>query len=195
MTPVIRKCECLANLNDAVRGNISGQDKLSLEAYVQAVYFERIIAYANIRLDVMTGGQYALKRKQTGSSKSAKCGLDLEITDYFNGTVRDVGSLSGGESFKASLALALGLADEIQSRTGGVKLDTMFIDEGFGSLDEASLDQAMEALAQLGGTNRLVGIISHVSELKRRIDKKIIVTKTKPAGENDSYGTEVKIEV
>lgn len=195
IAPVIKKCECLANLNDAVRGNISGQDKLSLEAYVQAVYFERIIAYANMRLDVMTGGQYALKRKQTGSSKSAKCGLDLEITDYFNGTVRDVGSLSGGESFKASLALALGLADEIQSRTGGVKLDTMFIDEGFGSLDESSLDQAMEALAQLGGTNRLVGIISHVSELKRRIDKKIIVTKTKPAGENDSYGTEVKITV
>lgn len=195
MGSAIRKYECLTNLNDAVRGNISGQDKLSLEAYVQAVYFERIIAFANLRLDVMTGGQYALRRRQTGSSKSTKCGLDLEITDYFNGTVRDVGSLSGGESFKASLALALGLADEIQSRTGGVRLDTMFIDEGFGSLDETSLDQAMEALAQLSGSNRLVGIISHVSELKRRIDKKIIVTKTKPAGENDSYGTEVKIEV
>lgn len=195
IVPLIRKCECLSNLNDAVRGNISGQDKLSLEAYVQAVYFERIIIHANYRLDVMTGGQYALRRRQTASSKSAKCGLDLEIIDYFNGTARDVGSLSGGESFKASLALALGLADEIQSRTGGVRLDTMFIDEGFGSLDGTSLDQAMEALAQLSGSNRLVGIISHVEELKRRIDKKIIVTKAKPSDADASYGTEVKIEV
>lgn len=193
--PLLRKCECLANLNDAVRGNITGQDKLSLEAYVQAVYFERIINFANLRLNIMTGGQYALRRKQTGSSKSAKCGLDLEITDYFNGTVRDVGSLSGGESFKASLALALGLADEIQSRAGGAKLDTMFIDEGFGSLDETSLDQAMEALAQLSGSNRLVGIISHVSELKRRIDKQIIVTKAKPAEGDEYFGTSVKIIV
>ncbi len=193
--PLIKKCECLASLNGAVRGTITGQDKLSLEAYVQAVYFERIISYANLRLNVMTGGQYALKRKQSGASKAAKCGLDLEITDYFNGTVRDVGSLSGGESFKASLALALGLADEIQSRTGGVRLDTMFIDEGFGSLDETSLDQAMEALAQLSGSNRLVGIISHVSELKRRIDKQITVRKIKPSEDGEAYGTEVKIIV
>lgn len=192
---ISEKCRHLSELNEAVGGNITGQNRLTLEAYVQAVYFERIIRHANMRLDVMSGGQYSLKRKQTGSSMAAKCGLDLEIHDHFNGTCRDVGSLSGGESFKASLALALGLADEIQSRTGGVKLDTMFIDEGFGSLDGTSLDQAMEALSELGGSNRLVGIISHVEELKRRIDKKIIVTKTKPAGENDSYGTEVRIEV
>ncbi len=190
-----QKCRHLSELNEAVGGNITGQNRLTLEAYVQAVYFERIISHANMRLNVMSGGQYSLKRKQTGSSMAAKCGLDLEIHDHFNGTCRDVGSLSGGESFKASLALALGLADEIQSRTGGVKLDTMFIDEGFGSLDGTSLDQAMEALSELSGSSRLVGIISHVEELKRRIDKKIIVTKTKPAGENDSYGTEVKIEV
>jgi len=189
------KCRHLSELNEAVGGNITGQNRLTLEAYVQAVYFERIISHANMRLDVMSGGQYSLKRKQTGSSMAAKCGLDLEIHDHFNGTCRDVGSLSGGESFKASLALALGLADEIQSRTGGVKLDTMFIDEGFGSLDGTSLDQAMEALSELSGSNRLVGIISHVEELKRRIDKKIIVTKTKPSGEDDSYGTEVRIEV
>lgn len=192
---ISEKCRHLSELNEAVGGNITGQNRLTLEAYVQSVYFERIIRHANMRLDVMSGGQYSLKRKQTGSSMAAKCGLDLEIHDHFNGTCRDVGSLSGGESFKASLALALGLADEIQSRTGGVKLDTMFIDEGFGSLDGTSLDQAMEALSELGGSNRLVGIISHVEELKRRIDKKIIVTKTKPAGENDSYGTEVRIEV
>ncbi len=190
-----RKCRHLAELNEAVGGNITGQNRLTLEAYVQAVYFERIIRHANLRLDVMSGGQYSLKRKETGSSMAAKCGLDLEIHDHFNGTCRDVGSLSGGESFKASLALALGLADEIQSRTSGVKLDTMFIDEGFGSLDGTSLDQAMEALSELSGSNRLVGIISHVEELKRRIDKKIIVTKSKPSGEDDSYGTEVRIEV
>ncbi len=192
---ISEKCRHLSELNEAVGGNITGQNRLTLEAYVQAVYFERIISHANMRLDVMSGGQYSLKRKQTGSSMAAKCGLDLEIHDHFNGTCRDVGSLSGGESFKASLALALGLADEIQSRTGGVKLDTMFIDEGFGSLDGTSLDQAMEALSELSGSNRLVGIISHVEELKRRIDKKIIVTKTKPRGEDDSYGTEVRIEV
>lgn len=192
---ISKKCRHLSELNEAVGGNITGQNRLTLEAYVQAVYFERIIAHANLRLDVMTGGQYSLKRKQTGSSMAAKCGLDLEIHDHFNGTCRDVGSLSGGESFKASLALALGLADEIQSRTGGVRLDTMFIDEGFGSLDGTSLDQAMEALSELSGSSRLVGIISHVEELKRRIDKKIIVTKPKPSGEDDSYGTEVRIEV
>ena len=102
--------------------------------------------------------------------------------DHYNGTERSVKTLSGGESFKASLSLALGLSDEIQSAAGGVKLDTMFVDEGFGSLDEDSLDQAMKALAGLSDGNRLVGIISHVADLKKRIDKQIVVTKEQSGG-------------
>ena len=108
--------------------------------------------------------------------------MDLNVIDHYNGSERSVKSLSGGESFKASLALALGLADEIQSLAGGIKLDTMFVDEGFGSLDEDSLAQAMKALTSLADNNRLVGIISHVGELKQRIDKQIVVTKDKSGG-------------
>lgn len=192
---LVKKNDVLSKLNRTIGGNLTGQDKITLEAYVQAVYFERIIAHANQRLNTMTNGQYAFKRKQSGANRSAKCGLDLEIVDYFNGSRRDVGSLSGGESFKASLSLALGLADEIQSKTSGVTLDSMFIDEGFGSLDHESLDQAMQALNELSNNNRIIGIISHVDDLKRRIEKKVIVKKTSPANAGASYGTEVTIEV
>ncbi len=194
LNELIRKNNTYSKLSKTVCGNISGQEKLTLEAYVQAVYFERIIAHANKRLETMTGGQYSLKRKESANDLTTKCGLDLEIVDYFNGSRRDVGSLSGGESFKASLSLALGLADEIQSRTSGVILDSMFIDEGFGSLDSDSLDQAMSALNELGNTNRIIGIISHVDELKRRIEKKIIVRKISPSDGGESYGTDVTIE-
>ncbi len=112
----------------------------------------------------------------------SKSGLDLDVTDHYNGTDRSVKTLSGGESFKASLALALGLSDEIQSSAGGVRLDTMFVDEGFGSLDEESLNQAVNALAGLTEGNRLVGIISHVADLKNRIDRQIVVTKARQGG-------------
>ena len=112
----------------------------------------------------------------------SQSGLDLDVIDHYNGTERSVKTLSGGESFKASLSLALGLSDEIQASAGGVKLDTMFVDEGFGSLDEESLDQAMKALSSLADGNRLVGIISHVADLKNRIDKQIVVTKEKSGG-------------
>ena len=118
-----------------------------------------------------------LRRVEAGLK--GQVGLDLDVVDHWNGTVRGVETLSGGESFLASLALALGLADEIQSSAGGVQLDTMFVDEGFGSLDEDSLNQAIKALTRLTEGNRLVGIISHVSELKDRIDRKIIVTKSR----------------
>ena len=145
-------------------------------------YFDRIIARANARLMIMTDGQYDLVRRKGALSKQGQSGLDLDVIDHYNGTERSVKTLSGGESFKASLALALGLADEIQSSAGGIKLDTMFVDEGFGSLDEDSLAQAMKALTSLADSNRLVGIISHVGELKQKIDKQIIVTKDKSGG-------------
>lgn len=169
-------------LSNTANGQISGKDKIMLETYIQMNYFDRIIARANIRLMIMTDGQYDLVRQTKAVSKSGQSGLDLDVIDHYNGSRRSVKTLSGGESFKASLALALGLADEIQSSAGGIKLDTMFVDEGFGSLDEESLTAAMKALTSLADGNRLVGIISHVGELKQKIDKQIIVTKDKSGG-------------
>ena len=153
-----------------------------LETYVQTTYFDRIIRRANLRLVTMSGGQYELIRRRDTDNRRSQTGLELDVIDHYNGSSRPVNTLSGGESFKASLALALGLSDEIQSSAGGVRLDSMFIDEGFGSLDEKSLDQAMKSLEKLSDGNRLVGIISHVAELKERIDKQIIVTKQKTGG-------------
>ena len=169
-------------LSDTANGNISGKEKIMLETYIQMHYFDRIIARANARLMIMTDGQYDLLRRKEGLNKQGQSGLDLNVIDHYNGSERSVKSLSGGESFKASLAMALGLSDEIQSSAGGIQLDTMFIDEGFGSLDEDSLAQAMKALSSLADNNRLVGIISHVGELKQKIDKQIIVTKDRSGG-------------
>ena len=169
-------------LSDTANGQINTKEKVKLETYVQMTYFDRIIDRANTRLMIMTGGQYELKRREEAASKTSQSGLDLDVVDHYNGSLRSVKSLSGGESFMASLSLALGLSDEIQSSAGGIKLDTMFVDEGFGSLDGESLQQAMQALASLSSGNRLVGIISHVTELKERIDKQIIVTKEKTGG-------------
>ncbi len=168
-------------LSATANGAIPGKEKIMLETYIQMTYFDRIIARANTRLLVMSGNQYELKRHKP-QGRQAQSGLDLDVVDHYNGTERSVKSLSGGESFMASLSLALGLSDEIQSSAGGVRLDTMFVDEGFGSLDEESLDQAMNALASLAEGNRLVGIISHVSNLKERIDKQIVVKKTPSGG-------------
>ena len=172
----------MKSLSDTANGNITGKDKIMLETYIQMHYFDRIISRANARLVIMTGGQYDLIRRKEAASKMGQSGLDLDVIDHYNGTERSVKSLSGGESFKASLALALGLSDEIQSSAGGIQLDTMFIDEGFGSLDEDSLSQAMNALASLASSNKLIGIISHVGELKQKIDKQIIVKKDKTGG-------------
>ena len=168
-------------LSDTASGTLSGKVKTRLETYVQMTYFDRIVARANVRLLIMTGSQYELKRRRNPLDLKSAAGLELDVIDHVNGSERSVASLSGGEKFKASLALALGLSDEIQSSAGGIRLDTMFVDEGFGSLDEDSLRQAMNALAGLTEGNRLVGIISHVAELKERIDKQIVVTKD-PAG-------------
>lgn len=182
----------LKALADTANGTLSGKRKIELETYIQMTYFDRIIRRANLRLMTMSNGQYELKRETDGDGKRTKAGLELNVIDHYNGTERSVKTLSGGESFEASLALALGLSDEVQSTAGGIHLDTMFIDEGFGSLDEDALSQAVKALNSLSANNRLVGIISHVSELKEMIGKKIIVTKNKL---QQNIGSSVKITV
>ena len=172
----------LRALSNTANGTVTGKEKIMLETYVQMTFFDRILARANTRLMVMTGGQYELRRRPEAENNRAQSGLELNVIDHYNGTERSVKTLSGGESFKASLSLALGLSDEIQSSAGGIRLDTMFVDEGFGSLDEESLAQAIRALSALTESSRLVGIISHVSELKEKIDRQIIVTKQKTGG-------------
>lgn len=165
-------------LSDTANGKLNGQLKITFEQYIQTAYFDLIIHEANKRFMPMTNSQYHLKRKETKNGNS-KVGLDLNVFDYHTGKYRSVSTLSGGESFKASLALALGLSDVIQNYSGGVKIEAMFVDEGFGSLDDNSLDQAMNTLYILTQGNRIVGIISHVNELRNRIDKKIVITKGK----------------
>ena len=169
-------------LAETANGGLSGKEKIMLETYIQMNYFDRILVRANRRLQKMTNGQYDLIRRQDSTDLKSQAGLDLDVIDHYNGTMRPVNSLSGGESFKASLALALGLSDEIQSSAGGVRLDTMFVDEGFGSLDDDSLRLAIATLQELTDGNRLVGIISHVGELKAKIDKQIVVTKELTGG-------------
>lgn len=177
-----RKYSMLQNLADTANGNLSGKQRIQLETYVQQQLFDRILVRANTRFRVMSGGQYDLIRRKE-YQKNQQSGLDLDVVDHYNGTTRSVSTLSGGESFMASLSLALGLSDEIQESAGGVQLDALFVDEGFGSLDEETLDQAMKAiqtLAEDGG--RIVGIISHVTELQNRIDRQLLVRKMKSGG-------------
>ena len=169
-------------LSDTANGDISGKDRITLEAYIQMTYFDRVIARANTRFMVMSGGQYEMKRRVEADNKRSQSGLDIDVIDHYNGSERSVSTLSGGESFKASLSLALGLSDEVQSAAGGVRLDTMFVDEGFGTLDDESLKNAVNALASLSEGNRLVGIISHVAELKEKIDKQIVIRKDRTGG-------------
>lgn len=178
------------SLSDTANGTLSGKRKIELETYVQMSYFDRILRRANLRFLTMSGGQYELKRQEESDNKKEKSGLELSVIDHYNGTERSVRTLSGGESFQASLSLALGLSDEIQANAGGISLDAMFVDEGFGSLDEESLNQAMKALQGLAEGRRIVGIISHVSELKERIDRKIIVTKNRG---KEGIGSSVEI--
>ncbi len=175
------KLTWLKALSDTANGSLTGQDRFRLETYIQTTYFTQVLRRANMRLQVMSGGQYDLLRRTDGGLKS-QVGLDLDVVDHWNGTTRGVETLSGGESFLASLSLALGLADEIQSSAGGVQLDTMFVDEGFGSLDDDALQKAIQALSQLGKGRRLVGIISHVAGLKERIDRQIVVKKDRSGG-------------
>ena len=168
----------LKELADVAMGNgRSSKEKITLQEYVQIAYLDRMIHKANERYLSMSNQQYQLVRSAGVKDKRSHEALDLDVIDYTNGSVRPVSSLSGGESFIASLALALGMSDEIQSQAGGIQIDTMFIDEGFGTLDQDSLNTAIQTLMNLSGANRLVGIISHVKELKERIHKGIIVTK------------------
>lgn len=174
-------------LNKLSNGKLNGKIRIQFEQYVQATYFDMIIIEANKRFKNMTDNRYLLVRKKESNNLKDKLALELEVYDNYNGKKRDVKSLSGGEAFKASLCLALGLSDIIQNYSGGVVIDTLFIDEGFGTLDVESREQAINTLIQLAGSNKLIGIISHVTELKDRIDKKIIIKQTQE-------GSTVKIE-
>lgn len=174
------------DLSDTANGMITGKSKLEFEQFVQASYFDRVLYSANKRFSYMTDDRYQLLRKEESSKLSDKLGLEIEVMDFYTGKKRDIKSLSGGESFKAALSLALGMSDTIQEFSGGVVVDAMFIDEGFGSLDDESLEQAMNAIMMLSQGNKLIGIISHVNELKSRIDKKIVVKKS-------NYGSNVSL--
>ena len=165
-----------ADLADYTSGK--NPQRLSFERYVLSSYFETILEFANIELLKMSQGRYALYRK-TQIKGQKQQGLDLSVMDYETGVMRDIQSLSGGESFKAALSLALGLSSMIQSYAGGIELNTLFIDEGFGSLDSESIDKALKVLLDLRNDNKVIGIISHVSDLKERISTQIIVEKGK----------------
>lgn len=171
----------ITELYDTVSGNLRGRAKIELEAFVQQYYFNRVINAANERLRTLTSGRFTLRRKASADTLASKTGLDLDVFDFSTGKIRDVHTLSGGESFMASLSLALGLCDAVGSENGANSIDSMFIDEGFGSLDGDSLDRALKVLDELSDGKRLIGVISHVPALGERIDKKIIIEKT-PVG-------------
>ena len=168
-----------ARLYRLVKGDISGKEKITLEQYLQGAGFDRIIAAANRRLLPMSEGQYELFRRKEAGGRQSGTFLDLEVLDNFTGRRRPVSSLSGGESFKASLSLALGLSDTVSSGAGGIQMDALFIDEGFGTLDRRSIESAMEILTSLTGAGKLVGVISHREELMESIPQQIRITKTR----------------
>lgn len=171
--------EVIGNLSRTANGNLSGSVKLDFETYVQRKYFRQIIQAANRRLARMTSNEFILQcREIRDLSSQGQAGLDLDVYDLVTDSVRDVKSLSGGESFMAALSMALGLADIVQNTAGAVSLETMFVDEGFGSLDDASRERAIQILKELAGEKGLVGIISHVNELKEQIDWKLNVRKS-----------------
>ncbi len=172
-----KQWEIYDKLYRTASGGVTGADKITLETYVQTVFFDQMLAMANRRLSIMSSGRYELRRRMASNGKS-KVGLDLDVMDYDTGKQRSASTLSGGEGFLASMALALGVSDVVQNNAGGIGLDCMFIDEGFGSLDEDTLSLAMKTLAQIGSDNKLIGIISHIDELERVISKKIVVEKT-----------------
>lgn len=161
--------------------------RITFERFVLAAFLDDILSEANVRLNKMTSGRYRLLRKTDRSKGNVQSGLELLVLDAYTGQERHVKTLSGGESFKAALSLALGLADVVQNYAGGVSLETMFIDEGFGTLDPESLDQAIEALIDIQSSGRLVGIISHVPELKERIDARLEVISTQTGSKTEFH--------
>lgn len=179
-----KKYQNINELYETVTGQIAGKEKLQFEVFVQMHYFDEIIARANKRLYDMTFGQYTMRRKQEASDNVSQSGLEIEIIDKYSAKARHIKTLSGGESFKAALSLALGLSDTVQMHSGGIELNSMFIDEGFGTLDKESLNQVMSTLSKLSSGNKLIGIISHVESLKENIDKKIIVKKDQTGASN-----------
>ncbi len=175
----------LIRLYDAANGN-TGMRK-SFESYIQQLYFSKVLDYANRRLVKMTEGRYELRLRDVSNGNS-QIGLDIDILDRYTGRIRPSKTLSGGESFLAALALALGLSDAVQRRKGGIRIDTLFVDEGFGSLDPEALKQALAVLLQIGDGNTLIGIISHVEALKSQIDRKLVVR-------NSPVGSSVELEL
>lgn len=178
LTKAVKDHSICSRLYTLVKGT-TGNGKITLEQYIQAAGFDGIIAAANRRLLPMSDGQYELQRQEDSLGKRSSNFLDLEVLDYFTGHRRPVGSLSGGESFKASLSLALGLSDTVSSNTGGIQMDALFVDEGFGTLDKRSIDGAMDILVNLSGAGKLVGIISHREELKENIPSRIHIEKNR----------------
>lgn len=183
---LVREYGIVKDLDNMASGN--NPKRLVFEQYVLAGYFEEILRAANLRLAKMTSGRYELSRMEEISDGRTKDNLEIRVLDYYTGKYRSVKTLSGGESFKASLALALGMSDVIQGYSGGIRVDTLFIDEGFGALDSESLEQACRTLQSLVEKDRLIGIISHVPELSEKIEKQIIITKT-------NIGSQAKVVV
>ena len=173
----------ISSFSKAANGENS--KKLTFERYVLAVFLEDVLRMANVRLAKMTG-RYTLKRKEEVTHRGRQSGLEIEVFDAFTGKTRNVNTLSGGEGFKAALAMALGLSEVISAYAGGIELDMLLIDEGFGTLDPESLDAAIDCILELQAGGKLIGIISHVSELKERIPAKLEVRQT-PQGSYTKY--------
>lgn len=177
----------ISQLNDVLKGNIKGIANIKFETFVQSRFFDQLIAVSNKRFYDMTEGKYSLRRKTEAQNKGRQFGLDFEVVDHHNKTNRNINTLSGGESFQASLSLALGLSDIVSMNVGSIQIDSMFIDEGFGTLDSETLSKVMSTLSKISSNNKLIGIISHVKQLKEQIDKQIHVKKT-----NEGYSKIVK---
>ncbi|MFZ2514465.1 MAG: SbcC/MukB-like Walker B domain-containing protein, partial [Candidatus Lutibacillus vidarii] len=186
----------VTGLADACTGvGTENTRRMPLSAYVLAGRLERVVELANERLARMGDGRYLLEHSDDLAARGAKSGLGLRVVDRWTGSTRDPASLSGGETFMASVALALGLADAVRAESGGVDLQTLFVDEGFGSLDDDSLDQVMDVLDGLRDGGRSVGIVSHVPELRQRIPAQVVVTKSETGSSVRLRGVQGAAEV
>ena len=166
----------LSDLANGVTGSVKGVEKLDFETFILSVYFDKVLEYANLRFNKLTDGQFSMVRKAEAEDLRSKMGLDIEILDSNTGKKRPAATLSGGENFLASLSLALGLSDEIAAENGGIRIDTLFIDEGFGTLSHEFLSKAIETIENLSKEDKFIGLISHVDELKDAIEAKILIS-------------------